>query len=119
MIRFVFISWCRRIRAFKRRSFAPWTLLGCSLRTNWRWCSERSRFLAHPDYAEGNEQGLTFGKLTFGSPLPLEIVLRDWRADLNNGDGGCVYKRGDCYAIYEKLHASGMITPEHLNTLIM
>lgn len=69
-------------------------------------------FLSHPDYATGDEQGLTFEKVTFGQPLPLEVVVRDWRTALNNGTGGRVYRQGDCYAIYEKLYESGLIGPE-------
>ena len=63
-----------------------------------------TNFLENPDYATGGEEGLTFDTLKFGQPLPMEIVLRDWKTELNEGTGGREYRAGDCFEIYKKLY---------------
>ncbi len=61
-------------------------------------------FLMDPDYASGEEDGITFDELEFGQSLPLELVLRDWNSDLYEGTGGMDFQNGDCYRIYKKLY---------------
>jgi hypothetical protein len=61
-------------------------------------------FLRDPDYATGEETGRSFQTLEFGQPLPLELVIRDWRTELDDGTGGREYRNGDCYPIYLKLY---------------
>jgi hypothetical protein len=63
-----------------------------------------SHFLRHPDYATGEETGRSFRTLEFGHPLPLEIVIRDWRTELDDGTGGRDERNGDCYSIYLKVY---------------
>lgn len=69
-------------------------------------------FFQDPDYATGEEQGLTFEELSFGDPLPFEIVLRDWNTSLNNGKGGRELNNGDCYRIYKIIHEEGGISDD-------
>lgn len=76
-------------------------------------------FLADPDYAEGDETGVSFGLLAFGSPLPMEIVLRDWRIDQADGSGGREVRQGDCYVIYTKLYESDLVQPDDRKNFIM
>lgn len=66
-------------------------------------------FLRHPDYATGEERGLTFEQLQYGEPIPMELVLRDWRSADHNGQGKRVYMQGDCYPIYVKLYETGIM----------
>jgi hypothetical protein len=66
-----------------------------------------SHFLKDPDYATGEETGRSFRTLEFGHPLPLEVVIRDWRAELNEGPGGRDQRNGDCFSIYVKLYEAG------------
>ena len=61
-------------------------------------------FLDNPDYATGEEEGVSFSSVSFGDPLPLEIVIRDWVKELEGGTGGLNYKKGDCFLIYKKLY---------------
>jgi hypothetical protein len=63
-----------------------------------------SHFLRDPDYATGEERGRSFRTLEFGQALPLEIVIRDWRTELDGGTGGRVERNGDSYSIYLKIY---------------
>ena len=63
-----------------------------------------TNFFENPDYATGEEEGLSFDTLEFGQPLPMEVVLRDWRVELNEGTGGRKFRAGDCFEIYVKLY---------------
>lgn len=87
--------------------------------------SERGRlrstiiqFLRSPDYAIGDETGHSFETLEFGQPLPLEVVIRDWRTDLNDGTGGRDYRKGDCFDIYVKLYETGMLAIPDVDGLL-
>jgi hypothetical protein len=79
--------------------------------------STMGHFLANPDYATGEERGLTFDRLQYGTPLPMELVLRDWCTSLDEGRGGMSSLEGDCYAIYLKLYESGRMEGVDLGRL--
>lgn len=74
-------------------------------------------FLNDPDYATGDEQGLSFDQLEFGQALPLEIVIRDWKTELNGGSGGRETRSGDCYDIYLKLYENNGGPVGDINTI--
>ena|SRR5579871_6481004 len=76
-----------------------------------------SHVLHHPDYATGEEVGRSFHTLEFGQPLPLEIVIRDWRTELEDGTGGREEGNCDCYSTYPKLYEGG-ITMDDLGPLL-
>ena len=67
-----------------------------------------SHFSRDPDYATGEETGRSFRTLEFGQALPLEIVIRDWRTELDDGTGGREERNGDCYGSYLKLDEGDM-----------
>ncbi|HXN48165.1 MAG TPA: hypothetical protein VN893_16070 [Bryobacteraceae bacterium] len=77
-----------------------------------------THFLQNPDYATGEETGRTFRSLKFGQPLPLEIVIRDWRTDLNEGTGGRDERNGDCFKTYIELCEAGEVNPDDLQALL-
>src|ERR1035437_3067070 len=74
-------------------------------------------FLSDPDYATGKEKGRSFRKLQFGQALPLEIVIRDWKTELDDGTGGRVERNGDCYSIYLKVY-EGSIALDDIDPLL-
>lgn len=65
-------------------------------------------FQSEPDFATGEERGMSFDRLEFGQKLPLEIVLRDWRTDLDEGKGDRAYFDGTCFDIWVKLNRAGI-----------
>ena len=68
-------------------------------------------FLSDPDYASGN------GKVSFGSALGLESVLRDYDCTLNDGDGGFKGNKGDCRKIYKAIELGNLTEDELLSSI--
>ena len=75
-------------------------------------------FLQHPGDATGEETGRSFRTLSFGQPLPLELVLGDWRTALNEGTGGREHRNGDCFSIYRKVYGNDAVTRTDVDALL-